>query len=459
MAVPSPPVDVVDLVDRSRLGRFQLGLLLLCGVCLVVDGFDVQAMGYVAPAIIEDWSISRASLGPVFGAGLLGMLVGSLGFSVAADRFGRRPVLIVATAFFAACMLATSAVRTLDQLLVLRLVTGVGLGGIMPQAMALAGEYAPSRVRITVMMLVSCGFTVGAAAGGLVTAALVSALGWRSVFVVGGLVPLAIAAVMLAWLPESIWFLVLKRRGLERARGWLRRIDPAAPITETTELRVRESDHRGVTALQLFHDGRAAGTVLLWIINFTNLLNLYFLSQWLPTVLRDGGFTTSRAVLAGTLLQVGGVLGTLALGRLVDWKGFRVLVVTFAVAAVAIVAIGQSRAGPLLLAAIFVAGFCVIGGQPAVNSLAASYYPTALRSTGIGWSLGIGRFGSILGPVLGGYLIGLAWTPASLFGASAVPAAVSALVTLAMVRWALRPARAAAPFRPPAPAAPHWRKA
>jgi AAHS family 4-hydroxybenzoate transporter-like MFS transporter len=453
MAVLSPPVDVVDLVDRSRLGRFQLGMLVLCGVCLVVDGFDVQAMGYVAPAIIEDWHVSRASLGPVFGAGLLGMLVGSLAFSLAADRLGRRPVLIAATTFFAAGMFATSAVRTVDELLVLRLVTGVGLGGIMPQAMALAGEYAPRRVRITAMMLVSCGFTVGAALGGVVTAVLVSALGWRAVFVVGGIVPLVIAAVMLRWLPESIPFLVLRRRGLDRARGWLRRIDPAAPIGAATELCVREPDRRGVTAVLLFHEGRALGTVLLWIINFTNLLNLYFLSQWLPTVLRGIGFSTERAVLAGTLLQVGGILGTLALGRLVDWRGFRVLVLAFALAAAAIVAIGRSPGSVLLLPAIFVAGFCVIGGQPAVNSLAASYYPTALRATGIGWSLGVGRFGSILGPVLGGYLIGLAWSPPALFLASAVPAAVSALVTLAMVRPGRLRAGAA---EAPAPAG--WRK-
>jgi AAHS family 4-hydroxybenzoate transporter-like MFS transporter len=458
--VPSPPVDVVELVDRSRLGRFQAGMLLLCAVGLVVDGFDVQAMGFVAPAIVEDWGIPKASLGPVFGAGLLGMLVGSLGFSLAADRWGRRPVLVAATAFFAACMLATSAVRTLDQLLVLRLVTGVGLGGIMPQAMALAGEYAPRRLRITLMMLVSCGFTVGAALGGVVTAVLLSALGWRSVFVVGGLVPLVIAAAMLRWLPESIWFLVLKGRGLDRARRWLRRIDPAARIEADTALRVPEADARGVTAVRLFHDGRAAGTVLLWIVNFANLLNLYFLSQWLPTVLRSGGFTTSRAVLAGTLLQVGGIAGTLVLGRLVDWRGFGVLAVAFAVAAIAIATIGRSGAGGLLLLAIFVAGFCVIGGQPAVNSLAGSYYPTALRSTGIGWSLGIGRFGSILGPVVGGALIGLAWSPAALFTASAIPALVSAVTTFAMVRLTGRRAPAAtAPAPPPRPGAPQWRKA
>ena len=447
MAVASPPIDVADLVDHSRLGRFQVGMLLLCATCLVMDGFDVQAMGYVAPAIIEDWHVTKASLGPVFGAGLLGMLLGSLAFSLLADRIGRRPVLILATTLFAVCMLATSAVGTIGQLLALRLAAGVGLGGIMPNAMALAGEYSPGRVRVTMMMLVSCGFTVGAALGGVVTALLVGELGWRSVFVVGGILPLAIAAAMAAYLPESIPFLVLKGRRLERARSWLRRIDPAAPIGPATELRVREPDQRGVPALALFHDGRAAGTVLLWILNFMNLLNLYFLSNWLPTVLRDGGFSTSRAVLAGTLLQVGGIAGTLALGRLVDRMGFRVLVASFAVAAAAILAIGRAHPEALLLAAIFAAGFGVIGGQPAVNSLAASYYPTALRSTGIGWGLGIGRFGSILGPVLGGYLIGRGWPPSALFMASAVPAVASTVIMLAMLGPHRRASGAPAPVR------------
>lgn len=429
----SDTLDVADLVDRSRLGAFQVGLLALCGLCLVMDGFDVQAMGYVAPAIIDDWHVSKASLGPVFGAGLLGMLVGSLTLGAVADRVGRRPVLIAATTFFASCMFATTLARSVDQLLALRLVTGFGLGGIMPNAMALAGEYSPARVRVTMMMLVSCGFTVGAALGGLVSAALIASFGWRSVFAFGGAVPLGIAVVMFLYLPESIPFLVLEGRKLDRARRWLGRIDPSCQATPDVALRVHEPDGNGMTAIQLFHDGRATGTILLWIVNFMNLMNLYFLSSWLPTVLKDGGFTTSRAVLAGTLLQVGGVVGTLALGRLMDWRGFGVLVACFVVASAAIVAIGQGRGSPLLLAAIFVAGFCVIGGQPAVNALAATSYPTALRSTGIGWSLGIGRFGSILGPVLGGHLIGLGWSSSSLFMASAVPAAVSAATTFALV--------------------------
>ncbi len=156
------PIDIPALIDRSRIGGFQIVMLTLCAICLIIDGFDVQAMGYVAPAIIQEWGIAKANLGPVFGAGLFGMLLGSLCFSILADRIGRRPVLIAATLFFAACMLLTPLAATVQQLIVLRFVTGLGLGAIMPNAMALAGEYSPVRKRVTLMMLVSCGFTLGA---------------------------------------------------------------------------------------------------------------------------------------------------------------------------------------------------------------------------------------------------------------------------------------------------------
>lgn len=444
-------LDVAQAIDHARPGRFQFGLLFMCGLCLILDGFDVQSMGYVAPAIIRDWGIERASLGPVFGAGLFGMLLGALAFSALADRLGRRPVLIGATLFFSLCMLATPWVHQVSTLLALRFVTGLGLGAIMPNAMSLAGEYSPSRSRVTRMMLVSCGFTLGAALGGFLSAWLIPRLGWSAVFIVGGIVPLLLALTMLAWLPESIQFLVLRGRahGRDRQRiaGWLQRIDPSVRLASDTRLLVSEPPAAGMPVVQLFQSGRASVTILLWIVNFMNLINLYFLSNWLPTLVRDAGYATDTAVLVGTTLQVGGVIGTLALGRLVERLGFvRVLGTCFAIACVAIATIGRSAAAlPLLAGAVFVAGFCVVGGQPAVNALAAVYYPTALRSTGIGWSLGIGRIGSVVGPVIGGQLIALHWSNASLFVAAAIPAAISAVMIAAL---ALRgdPAR-----RPPAP--------
>lgn len=429
-----PQIDVVALIDRSRVGAFQIGMLLLCGLCLVMDGFDVQAMGYVAPALLAEWKLPQAVLGPVFGAGTLGMVFGSLVLSVMADRFGRRPALIGATLFFAACMLVTPQARTPGELMALRFVTGLGLGGVMANAMALAGEYSPLRIRVTVMMVISCGFTVGAVLGGLVSVALIESFGWRAVFYFGGAVPLVLGVLMVFYLPESLQLLVLRRKDPARVHRWLRRIDPSVPLTSDTELVVHEPAKGGAPFVELFREGRAGMTALLWVVNFMNLLNLYFLSNWLPTIVNGAGYSQSTAVLAGTALQVGGTVGTLAMGRVIDRVGFRrVLVPSFLLATLCIALIGQPGVGiAMLFAAITVAGFCVVGGQPAVNALAASYYPTSLRATGVGWSLGIGRFGSIVGPVVGGALIGLQWPNSWLFAAAAVPALISGLMMACM---------------------------
>lgn len=378
-------------------------LLVIAALAVLMDGFDVQAMGFVAPAVIQTWGVSKASLGPVFGAGLLGMLVGSLALSVLADRVGRRPVMLGATLFFACGMLATARVTTIGELEAIRFVTGLGLGAIMPNAMALVGEHSAAGNRVTMMMLVSCGFTGGAVLGGLVSAAIIPAYGWQSVFYVGGAFPLVLAALMVGGLPESGEFVAQRAAAAKRA---------------------------GAPVMQLFQAGRTRTTLLLWAVNFLNLINLYFLANWLPTIATSAGMRMSSAVLLGTMLQVGGVVGTVAMGPVIDRVGFRrVLVPVFAVAAVAIALIG--RAGlpaPVLFGVVTVAGLCIIGGQPAVNALAASYYPTSLRSTGIGWSLGVGRVGSILGPTLGGELIRREWSNTSIFATVAVPAALSAVL-------------------------------
>ena len=399
----SDTIHVDQLVEQSRLG-----------------------------AIITDWQVSKASLGPVFGAGLFGMLLGSLLLTPVGDRFGRRPVLIASTFFFALCMLLTTQVTSIDQLLLLRFITGLGLGSIMPNAMALVGEFSPRGSRVTRMMLVSCGFTVGAAVGGFVSAALIPAFGWRAVFVVGGLVPAALGLAMLLWLPESIQFLVLRKRGATHVARWLRKLQPGLQISADSQVVVQEPGNDGMPVAELFRAGRAGVTLLLWLISFMNLINLYFLSNWLPTLIKDAGYSTGTAVLIGTSLQVGGILGTLTLGWFINRFGFtRVLGSCFVTACVFIALIGHVATMPaLLLLCVVIAGFCVVGGQPAVNALAGTYYPTALRSTGIGWALGIGRIGSVLGPLIGGQLIALQWANSALFMAAAVPAIISALTVL-----------------------------
>jgi AAHS family 4-hydroxybenzoate transporter-like MFS transporter len=394
-------------VDTDRVGAFQISIFILCALCLIVDGFDVQAMGYVAPALLQDWQIPAAALGPVFGAALFGILIGSLLVSMMADRFGRRPALIASMFLFGVLTLLTARAQSVAQLLAIRFFSGIGLGGIMPNAMTLTGEYSPRRLRVFLMIFISNGFNAGAMLGGFISAWLIPSFGWRSVFYCGGALPVVIGTVMIFALPESPQFAAWSGRPRE-----LRRTPGGVPV------------------VSLFYEGRAVGTILLWIINFMNLLNLYFLSSWLPTVVREAGYSVSTSVLVGTALQAGGTIGTVVLAWFIARRGFiSVLTTSFAVAAVSVALIGQPALSlGLLFVIVFVAGWTVVGGQGAVNALAGTYYPTNLRSTGIGAGLGVGRIGAIIGPTLAGLLIGRHWTPRELFLAAAVPALISAFV-------------------------------
>jgi AAHS family 4-hydroxybenzoate transporter-like MFS transporter len=429
-------VNVAQVIDRSRLHWVQVLVLVLCGLCMVMDGFDVQAMGYVAPAIIKEWHIAKPALGPVFGAGLFGIMLGSLALSIVADKVGRRPVLIGAMIFLAISMLAAAQATTLDYLLVLRFICGLAMGAIIPNAMAMAGEFSPLRYRVTLMMIVSCGFIIGGAVGGFIAAALIPAFGWQSVFYVGAIAPLLVAAVIIFAMPESLQFQVSRGKDLNKVRACLNRVAPEANIDAATQFVIPDQRSNGLPVFHLFRGGLATGTVLLWIINFMNLLCAYFLANWLPVVISDAGHSGSQAVLAGTMLWVGGVIGNLVLGWLVDRRGFGlVLSLTFLVAATAIASIGQVAGS---LAAVFIvisiAGFCVLGAQSGLNALGPTYYPVSVRSTGTGWASGIGRFGSIVGPVVGGELMHLNWSTAELFHAAALPAAIAVVAMVAFWR-------------------------
>jgi MFS transporter, AAHS family, 4-hydroxybenzoate transporter len=437
------PINVARILDEGTLGPYRFLIALLCALCLVMDGFDAQAMGYVAPTVIREWHIAKEALSPVFSASLLGMLAGSLIFSTLADKVGRRPVLVGATLQFSGCMMATGFAQSIETLIGWRFAAGLGLGAIMPNAMALAGEYSPRRIRVSLMMIVSCGYALGGVVGGLVSAALIPAFGWRSVFIAGGVVPVVIGVVMLVWLPESIQFLLSRGQNeavRERVRRQLSRLVRDANAYDLTgDVRFATPSHAPASKLpfvDLFRDGRGRVTLLLWLVNFANLLDMYFLSNWLPTVLREAGYSASMAVVAGSVLWGGGVLGTLFLGPLIDRFGFaRVLGTIFVIAIVTIAAIGNPAVigvTAAMLASVFLTGVAIIGGQPGINALAATYYPTTLRSTGIGWSLGMGRFGSVIGPLLGGVLLHFDWSVQAVFMAASIPAFVS-LVSIIMI--------------------------
>lgn len=433
----APVIDVVDFIDRHPVSGFQIKLLLTCAAVLFLDGFDTQAIGYVAPAIAKEWGLGKGVLGPVFSAGLFGLMIGALVFGPLADRIGRKKIIVFSTAAFGVGALITAYAQDVTTLQIIRFLTGLGLGGAMPNAIAMTSEYNPHRRRATMVMIMFCGFSVGAALGGLLAADLIPRFGWRSVFIVGGIAPLLMLPLLVWRLPESVRFLASSGRDSDRVAGLLKRISPHTSFAPDARFTAQETHLAGIPVVHLFRENRAPVTLLLWVVFFMSLLDLYFLSNWLPTVLNDLGASVSAAAAIGSLLQVGGVVGTFALGSVIDRFSFRALALVYFGAVFAVGAIGQLGHSVVLVSlAIFAAGFCVVGGQIGANALAAGFYPTSVRASGVGWALGIGRIGSIVGPLVGGVLLAEKWSTAAVFMAAATAALIAALAALVLGRLA-----------------------
>jgi MFS transporter, AAHS family, 4-hydroxybenzoate transporter len=430
-------VDVAVFIDAQPVSAFQIKLVLTCAMVLLLDGFDTTSIGFVAPALAKEWGFGKGALGPVFSAGLFGLMIGALLFGPLADRIGRKKIIIFSTLAFGVGTLVAAFVNDVNTLIAVRLLTGLGLGGAMPNTVALTSEFSPHRRRATMVMVMFVGFSIGAALGGLLAAALIPQFGWRSVFVVGGVAPLLLAPV-LAWrLPESVRFLGLTGRANARVAELLARINAKAVFAADAGFVVNEPALKGIPVQHLFSGGRALATLLLWVVFFMSLLELYFLSNWLPTVLNDLGASISEAAVISSMLQVGGVIGTFALGSVIDRFSFRALALVYFIAVFAVSAVGQlGHSATVVAVAIFVAGFCIVGGQIAANALAAGYYPTSVRATGVGWALGVGRIGSIVGPLIGGVLLGQKWSTGEVFVTAAGAALCAALAALSLGQMA-----------------------
>ncbi|MFE6718265.1 MFS transporter [Streptomyces albidoflavus] len=424
-----------DLLDAGPLGRLQIGVITMCALVAVFDGLDTQAIALAAPDIASDWGTGSSGFGFVFGIGLFGGLVGAIVFGRTSDRFGRRPNLLIAIALFSLFSLATPLADSLTELAVIRFCTGIGLGGALPGVISLTSEYTPRRMRATVVGLMFCGFPLGAVIGGVLSAQLIPAYGWQSIFVLGGAVPLLLLPVFWMLLPESARFLT-NSGDHRRLDAVLRRMGWSLPAREI----LPEPAPSRSPVIGLFTEGRAAGTLLLWVTLFMSLLLTYLLINWIPLVARDTGIGASGAVLAVAALNLGSIAGQLVIGRLADRHSpTAVTGAAFALGAVAIAGIGLAgESSTTLLVTAFVAGFLSIGAQMCTVALCAIFYETSLRATGVGWAMGIGRIGGIVGPVLGGVAVAAGTSVPQLFLLTGAASLCAGAAAFAMSRTAVR---------------------
>jgi len=430
-------VDVPELLDQQKISGYQIRVAALCAAVVFLDGFDTQVIGNLVPSIIAEFKATRPEMAPVGIAGLVGLMIGALTLGPLADKIGRRNVIIASTLVFGVMTLLTGLLaESVRGLIVLRFLTGLGLGGAMPNSIAMTAEYAPRRRQATMVMVMVCGFPLGASFAGFISGHMIQTFGWRSVLYLGGALPIALVPLLLVELPESIRHLVLQGNQTVRVAAILARISPARAFPEGTRFAIGEQHSHGVPVSHLLREGRAVPTVLMWIVFFMSLLNLFLINFWLPTLTHDAGIPLVLANMATGLFQAGGVVSTLLGGRAVDAYGaYRVLTPAYFFAGLAIAALGFAVVSPpLLLIVAAVAGFCLIGGQTGMNALASTFYPTFIRSTGVGWALGVGRIGSIAGPGVGGILIALKWPTTAIFIIGGIAALCAALALFAMGR-------------------------
>lgn len=438
-------IDVQDFMNSHKLSSYQIRIIALCFLIVAIDGFDTAAIGFIAPALRAEWGVTAAQLAPLFGAGLFGLMVGAFIFGPLADKIGRKYSLVLTVLFFGAASLASAWSTSITELTILRFLTGMGLGGAMPNAITLTSEFCPEKRRSFLTTLMFCGFTLGSAFGGLAAAHLVAAFGWESVLLLGGVLPIALVPVLWLALPESVRFLVLKNAPAERIAAVLHKIAPEADLDGAVYIGIAKP--KGSPVRQLFQPGLVPGTLLIWLTFFMSLLVFYLLSSWLPTVISSAGMTLKEASLMAMMLQLGGTAGALLIGALMDRINPHTVLGSFYVlAALFIALIGSSTASPWLLsAAVFGAGFCLAGSQVGVNALAAGYYPTASRATGVAWANAVGRSGSVLGSMFGGAILASGLGLPVAFAIVGIPVIVAGLSMFLKGRLAPQPTHHTAP--------------
>jgi MFS transporter, AAHS family, 4-hydroxybenzoate transporter len=445
-------VDVIDLIDRHSVSGFQIGVLILCMLVAALDGFDTQAIGYTAPAIAAVIHLPMPQFGQVGSAGLVGAAIGALSFGPFADLFGRKWFMIIAIIVFAIFSYMTAQSTSLSELLTYRFCAGLGLGGATPAFLAMGAELAPKRLRDVFVTVLFASFPAGGLVGSLTSAWVIPAFGWQSVFYIGAVAPIVIAVILAIWLPESVRFLLARNIRQDEVRRTLERIMPGEVPAGAELIAPPDPARQGAPVKHLFTEGRTIPTLLLGVPFFMVFMVLVTVTFWTPAVLHSVGFSLSGAALIVGLNNLGSVIASAMSGWLVHRFGaFKILIPSFVVGGLCLAWFGQATTSVVTLGlASFLAGFFVGGTGTGLIAVAAGMYPTSIRSTGIGWGMGMGRVGQFFGPFLTGLLVGLGYQVGGIFYAAAVPCFIGALFLIFL--YLARPKMEADAVASPAPA-------
>ncbi len=423
-------IDLHQLADTARFNRFHGLVLFWCALIIVFDGYDLAVVGIALPAIMEKMGVDATHAGFMVSSALFGMMFGAILLGTVADRIGRRLSIVICLALFSVFTAAAGLAEGPVSFSVMRFLAGLGIGGVMPSVVAHMTEYAPKKMRATLVTLMFSGYAVGGMLAALLGKGLLESHGWQSVFFAAGM-PLLLVPFILKSLPESMPFLLAQGR-TDELRQIAMRLDPACVPQATDRFTIPAHEKSAAAPIrQLFSGGRGFSTVMFWIAFFMCLFMVFALSSWLTKLMAGAGYSLGSALNFVLVMNIGAVVGAIGGGWLADRFHIKyVLAGMYALAAVSLTLLGQPASTPVLFLLLGLAGASTIGTQIVANAYAGQFYPMAVRATGLGWALGIGRSGAILAPILIGTLVGMRLPLQQNFVAIAIPAVIGMVAVL-----------------------------
>ncbi|MCA4779350.1 MFS transporter [Acinetobacter towneri] len=423
----SNKININTLIDEAKFTPFHWGVLFWCLMIIIFDGYDLVIYGVALPLLMQEWALSAVQAGLLASTALFGMMFGAMTFGTLSDKLGRKKTIMICVAIFSGFTFLGAFASNPVEFGILRFLAGLGIGGVMPNVVALMTEYAPKRIRSTLVALMFSGYAIGGMTSALLGAWLVPEFGWKIMFYIA-IIPLVALPLIWKFLPESLMYLTNKKE-IEQTRSIVQKISPSQQLNGDTEFvlnEVTKGDEAPVKAL--FQQGRTFSTFMFWIAFFMCLLMVYALGSWLPKLMIQAGYSLGASMIFLFALNIGGMIGAIGGGALADrFHIKKVLTIMFICGAAALILLGFNSPQIVLYTLIAVAGAATIGSQILLYTFVAQYYPSTVRSTGMGWASGIGRIGAIVGPVLTGALLTMNLPHQMNFFAIAIPGVIAAL--------------------------------